>query len=61
MKRLLLNFAFACSLFPLGAQQVLTLEECLQIGIENNLTLQSKRITLPFQLPTARHTVILTT
>ena len=43
MKRLLLNFAFACSLFPLGAQQVLTLEECLQIGIENNLTLQSKR------------------
>ena len=27
MKRLLLNFAFACSLFPLGAQQVLTLED----------------------------------
>ena len=43
MKRLLLNFAFACSLLPLGAQQVLTLEECLQIGIENNLTLQTKR------------------
>ena len=43
MKRLLLNFALACSLFPLGAQQVLTLEECLQIGIENNLTLQTKR------------------
>ncbi len=43
MKRLLLNFAFACSLFPLGAQQVLTLEKCLQIGIENNLTLQTKR------------------
>lgn len=43
MKRLLLNFALACSLLPLGAQQVLTLEECLQIGIENNLTLQTKR------------------
>lgn len=43
MRRLLFNIALACSLFPLKAQQVLTLEECLQTGIENNLTLQTRR------------------
>lgn len=43
MKKLLLNLVFACSLFPIGAKQVLTLEECLHIGIENNFTLQTKR------------------
>lgn len=43
MKKLLFNMAFICSLFPVKAQMMLTLEECLQIGIENNLTLQTKR------------------
>ena len=38
MKRLLLTFAVTCSLFPLKAQEVLTLEQCLKIGIENNLS-----------------------
>ena len=43
MKRLLLTFAVTCSLFPLKAQEVLTLEQCLKIGIENNLSLETKR------------------
>ena len=43
MKRLLLTFAVTCSLFPLKAQEVLTLEQCLKIGIENNLSLEARR------------------
>lgn len=43
MKRLLLTFAVTCSLFPLKAQEMLTLEQCLKTGIENNLSLETKR------------------
>lgn len=43
MKRLLLTFAVTCSLFPLKAQEVFTLEQCLKTGIENNLSLETKR------------------
>lgn len=43
MKRQLFTFAFSCLLFPLASQEVLTLEECLKIGIENNLSLETKR------------------
>ena len=43
MKRLLITFAVTCSLFPLKAQEVLTLEQCLKIGIENNLSLEARR------------------
>lgn len=44
MKRQLFTFSFLC-LLALGtrAQNTLTLEDCLKIGIENNLSLQSKR------------------
>lgn len=44
MKRLLFIFTFFC--LPAihgGAQNILTLENCLRIGIENNLSLQGKR------------------
>ena len=47
MKRLLLTFAVTCSLFPLKAQEVLTLEQCLKTGIENNLSLETKRNDIP--------------
>ena len=40
---ILLTFAVTCSLFPLKAQEVLTLEQCLKTGIENNLSLETKR------------------
>lgn len=43
MKRLLFTFAIACVLIPLKAQETLTLKQCLHIGIENNLQLQTKR------------------
>ncbi len=45
MKRQLFTFSFLCLLALLGtrAQNTLTLEDCLKIGIENNLSLQSKR------------------
>lgn len=43
MKRQLFTFAFSCLLFPLASQEVLTLEECLKIGIENNLSLETRR------------------
>lgn len=43
MKKLLVTLTLACSLLPLKAQQVLTLEECLQTGIENNLSLRSRQ------------------
>ena len=44
MRRLLFIFSFFC--LPVacaGAQDTLALEDCLKIGIENNLSLQSKR------------------
>lgn len=43
MKRLLFIFTLLCLLGRLTAQEVLTLKECLQIGIANNLTLKSQR------------------
>ena len=43
MKRLLFTFAISCVLIPLKAQETLTLKQCLHIGIENNLQLQTKR------------------
>lgn len=43
MKKLLFTFALLCSIFPLIGQEVLTLDQCLQIGIENNLLLETKR------------------
>lgn len=43
MKRLLFTFAVLSTLFPLKAQETLTLEQCLLMGIENNLQLQTRR------------------
>ena len=43
MKRLLFTFAVACTLFPLEAQETLTLGQCISMGIENNLQLKAKR------------------
>ena len=43
MKQLLVIFICLCTLMPAGAQDVLTLEECLRLGIENNLSLKSSR------------------
>lgn len=44
MRRLLFIFSFFClSVASAGAQDTLALEDCLKIGIENNLSLQSKR------------------
>lgn len=44
MKKVLFIFSFFClSAVGIGAQTTLTLEECLRTGIENNLSLQSKR------------------
>lgn len=43
MKRLLFTFAIACALVPLKAQKTLTLKQCLSMGIENNLQLQTRR------------------
>ena len=44
MKRLLFIFTFFCLLaIHGGAQNILTLENCLRMGIENNLSLQGKR------------------
>lgn len=43
MKQLLVIFTCLCTLMPAGAQDVLTLEECLRLGIENNLSLKSSR------------------
>ena len=37
MKRLLFTFVVACTLFPLK------LKQCISMGIENNLQLQTKR------------------
>lgn len=41
MKQLVVIFTSLCALMPVGAQEVLTLEECLRLGIENNLSLES--------------------
>lgn len=43
MKQLLVIFTSLCGLVPVKAQDVLTLEECLRLGIENNLSLESSR------------------
>ena len=43
MKQLVVIFTSLCALMPVGAQEVLTLEECLRLGIENNLSLESSR------------------
>ena len=43
MRKLLFIFSLSCSFSALHAQEILTLEECLKIGIENNLDLQTKR------------------
>lgn len=43
MKQLLVIFTSLCVLVPVKAQDVLTLEECLRLGIENNLSLGSSR------------------
>ena len=44
MRRLLFIFSFFClPVASAGAQYTLALEDCLKIGIENNLSLQSKR------------------
>lgn len=43
MKQLLVIFTSLCVLVPVKAQDVLTQEECLRLGIENNLFLESSR------------------
>ena len=44
MKKLLFIFSFLCLSAVEGyAQKTLTLKDCLEIGIENNLSLKSKR------------------
>lgn len=44
MKRLLFIFSFFClPVLGAGAQDTLTVEDCLRLGIDNNLSLQSKR------------------
>lgn len=43
MKQLLVIFTSLCVLVPVKAQDILTLEECLRLGIENNLFLESSR------------------
>ena len=43
MKRLLFIFALLSVMTPMGAQETLMLEDCLRIGIENNLSLKTSR------------------
>lgn len=44
MKKLLFIFSFIClSVAQVSAQKTLTLKECLETGIENNLSLEGKR------------------
>ena len=43
MKRLLFTFSLLCSLSLLNAQEILTLPECLRMGIDKNLTLKNQR------------------
>ena len=43
MKRLLFTFSLLCSLSLLNAQEILTLPECLRMGIDKNMTLKSQR------------------
>ena len=42
MRKLLFIFSVALALPTVSAQEVLTLEDCLRIGIENNLSLRTK-------------------
>ncbi len=53
MKRFLFIFAFSAMLLHIGAQQTLTLEECLRLGIENNLSLK----TAQNEVVKGRHTI----
>ena len=43
MRKVLLFFALAVSFMHVRAQETLTLEDCLRLGIENNLKLQTNR------------------
>ena len=44
MRKLLFIFAMiGCVSQQISAQDILSLEECIEIGIENNLALQTKR------------------
>lgn len=43
MRTLLFIFTLSCTLSLTNAQEVLTLEECLRTGIENNLSLRGQR------------------
>ena len=48
MKRLLFIFTFFCLLaIHGGAQNILTLENCLRIGIENNLS--CRKVSMAFR------------
>lgn len=40
MKQLVVIFTLWLAWMPVGAQKTLTLEECLKLGIENNLSLE---------------------
>lgn len=43
MKQLVVIFTLWLAWMPVGAQKTLTLEECLKLGIENNLSLEGSR------------------
>lgn len=43
MKQLVVIFTLWLVWMPVGAQKTLTLEECLKLGIENNLSLEGSR------------------
>ena len=43
MKKLLFTFSLLLTMSAAGAQKVLSLKQCLEIGIENNLSLKSSR------------------
>jgi len=43
MKQLVVIFTLWLAWMPVGAQKMLTLEECLKLGIENNLSLEGSR------------------
>lgn len=43
MKQLVVIFTLWLAWMPVGAQKMLTLEECLKLGLENNLSLEGSR------------------
>lgn len=51
MKQLVVIFTLWLAWMPVGAQKMLTLEECLKLGIENNLSLEGSRN----EMRTAKH------